>query len=219
MASLSLRLRAVLDAVGRCDRLADVCSDHAQLALAAVELGVAHRAVAIELRAAPLDQARRLLRQSPLAGRVLLVRGAGLQAVHRVEVVVMAGVGGDLAAELLAEAGRVGAERVIVQPNRHGREVRAWARGAGFQLDAEQVVAEGERLHLVLTFARRPGRDPAYGAHAEEVELLLGPRLLASSGASERLFLQREQGRLRRLQGYRPEFVAALRVLEGRQSG
>lgn len=207
----------VLDAAGRCDRLADVCSYYAQLAVAAVALGVARTAVAIELREAPMAQARSLLHRAGLAGRVLLVRGQGLQAVGRADVVVVAGVGGDLAAAILAGAVRVGAARVVVQPNRHGREVRAWARGAGFQLDAEQVVAEGQSLHLVLTFARRAGRDPAYGVLAEEAELLLGPRLLASEGAAERLFLRRELLRLRRLQGRRPEFAAALRVLEARE--
>ena len=65
--------------------------------------------------------------------------------MRNADALVIAGVGGDLAARLLAEsAGCAGANRVIVQPNRHSREVRAWALGAGFRLVNERVVEDGK---------------------------------------------------------------------------
>src|ERR1700681_2666546 len=102
MIALSSRLEAVLTAAGPCGLVAGVCADHALVALAAVARGAATHAVAVELRRAPLAQAARYLRSSGLERRVLLVRGAGLAAVRRAEVIVVAGVGGDLAAGLLA---------------------------------------------------------------------------------------------------------------------
>lgn len=218
MAALSLRLEAVLAAAGRCGVLADVCADHALVALAAVARGSAARAIAVELRRAPLLLAARNRARAGLSGRVLLVRGAGLSAVRRADVVVIAGVGGDTAAQLLQAApGPPGAGRVVVQPNRHAGEVRAWARGAGFRLAAERAVADGAQLHLVLSFERRPGGDPAYGARPLEAELLLGPLLLASAEAGEpaaRAFLRGELRRLRALSGHRPGLRPALRALE-----
>jgi tRNA (adenine22-N1)-methyltransferase len=215
MIALSSRLEAVLTAAGPCGLLADVCADHALVALAAVARGAATHAVAVELRRAPLAQAARYLRSSGLERRVLLVRGAGLAAVRRAEVIVVAGVGGDLAAELLAAGGACGgAARVIVQPNRHSREVRAWALGAGFHLVAERAVAEGAQLHLVLSFVRKGGGDPAYGARPAEAELLLGPLLLASTEPADRLFLRRELRRLRALDGRRPDLACARVALE-----
>ena len=220
MAALSPRLEAVLAAAGRCGVLADICADHALVALAAVARGAATHAIAVELRSAPLLLASRNLALSRLGGRVLLVRGSGLAPVRRADVIVIAGVGGDLAAQLLGAAGSLGApslgltSRVVVQPNRHSREVRAWARGAGFHLVEERAVAEGEQLHLVLSFEKRGGEDPAYGARPVEAELLLGPLLLASADPAARLFLRRERQRLRALSGHRAEFACAAAVLE-----
>lgn len=215
MVALSPRLEVVLAAAGRCGVLADVCADHALIALAAVERGAARHAIAVELRRTPLVSAARHLALSRLQSRVLLVRGRGLSPVRRADVVVIAGVGGDLAAQLLGGAGACGgAKRIVVQPNRHSREVRAWARGADFQLVDERAVAEGEQLHLVLSFKRCSGEDPAYGAHPIEAELLLGPLLLASTKPADRLFLRRELGRLRALSGRRPDLAGARAVLE-----
>ena len=215
MPALSPRLEAVLAAAGRCGVLADICADHALIALAAVARGSASRAIAVELRSRPLRLAAENLARSKLAGRVLLVRGSGLEPVRRADVVVIAGVGGDLAAGLLeADAARTGAARLVVQPNRHSREVRAWARASGFHLVSERAVAEGAQLHLVLAFEQRSGEDPAYGARPAEVELRLGPRLLASTGPDDRRFLRRELRRLRALSARRPELEAARAALE-----
>ena len=212
---LSPRLEAVLAAAGRCGVLADICADHALVALAAVARGVAARAIAVELRTPPLALAARNLALSRLEGRVLLVRGRGLAPVRHAEVVVIAGVGGDLAAQLLGASRECAdAARIVVQPNRHSREVRAWARGAGFHLVAERAVPEREQLHLVLSFERRSGEDPGYGARPLEAELRLGPRLLASAAPADRLFLQRELRRLRALSGRHPEMESARAVLE-----
>ncbi len=217
MPSLSLRLQAALEAAGPCDLLADVCCDHALLALAAVERGVAQRAVAVELRAPPLQQARRSLAESGLSARVLLLRARGLSALRRAEVVIVAGIGGDLAGELLTEAAQAGARRVVVQPNRHGREVRLAARGAGFHLEAERVIEEDRRLHLLLNFARCDGRDPAYGRAADELELFLGPLLLGSEAEADQRFVRDEEQRLRKLSAHQPELAALARALEDRR--
>jgi tRNA (adenine22-N1)-methyltransferase len=183
------------------------------VALAAVARGAATRAIAIELRSAPLRLAARNLALARLGDRVLLVRGSGLAPLRAAEVVVLAGVGGDLAAQLLSR-GVPGAARVVVQPNRHSREVRAWARAAGFHLASERAVAEGEQLHLVLSFERRGGTDPAYGARALEAELQLGPLLLASGDVVTRLFLRRELHRLRALSARQPGLAIARAALE-----
>ncbi len=217
MPPLSLRLQAALDAAGPCALLADVCCDHALLALAAALRGVAQRAVAVELRGPPLLQARRSLVEAGLSGRVLLLRARGLSALRSAEVVVVAGVGGDLAGALLAEAAQAGARRVVVQPNRHGREVRLAARKAGFHLEAERVIDEDRRLHLLLAFTRREGPDPAYGRTADELELFLGPLLLASGDEAAQRFVHEEEQRLRKLAAHQPELAALARAMDERR--
>ena len=216
-ALLSARLEAVLACAGRCGLLIDLCADHGRVACEAVGRGLARTAVAVELRQAPLGKARRLIGGLGLQRTVFGVRGDGLGSIRRADVIVVAGVGGDLAAQLLgASAGCAGATRVVVQPNRHSREVRGWAAAAGFHLRSERAVADGRSLHLVLGFERAAGADPAYGALPIEVELELGPRLLTSAEPADRSFLRAELHRLRRLSPHHPEWLPAVRALEAR---
>jgi tRNA (adenine22-N1)-methyltransferase len=217
---LPARLEAVLAEAGPCALLVDLCADHARLAIAACARKVATSAVAVDLHAAPLRDARARLRGTKLADRVLLVRGDGLQALRSVDskstVLVIAGVGGDLAAQILERDSQqlLTIDRIVVQPERHAREVRAWMRDNGFHLITEQAIPEARRLHLVLRFQRAPGADLSYGAHPLEAELRLGPRLLRSSEAAAIAWLRREHLRLKKIGVRRPDFAEALDVLE-----
>ncbi len=240
---LAPRLEALLEEVGRCALLIDLCADHAGLALAAVARGQAQRAVAIELREAPLVDARRALRASGCGERVLLLRGDGLDAISPVvrrparaapasrpasalhagapaesdetrRALVIAGVGGDLAAQLLARStAAAGVERLVIQPNRHLEEVRAWAYAHGFHLRAERAVPEARRLHLLLSFMRADGPDPAYAGLPLELGFLLGPLFLRSSETCARAHLRREEKRYRALAARRPDLAAAHALL------
>jgi len=216
---LSARLEAVLEEVGRCDWLVDLCADHARLSIAAVARGQARRALAIDLHQAPLVQARRHLRDANLLERVLLLRGDGLAVLRPAKrgerTLVIAGVGGDLAAQLLERSrDAANADRIVIQPERHAREARAWMRANGFHLASERLVAEGRRLHLILRFERARGIDPSYGAHPLEAELQLGPRLLLSSEPTARAWLAREHARLKKLAGKRADLEPARALLE-----
>ena len=71
---LSARLEAILALIAPCRVLVDVGTDHALLPIAAVERGVAARAIASDLRAAPLCSARPSILASPVRERVLLLR-------------------------------------------------------------------------------------------------------------------------------------------------
>ena len=195
--------------------LADVCADHALLALAAVEQGMARRALAIDVAFDPLRRAARTLADSEDRERVALLQGDGLAAVRRCDAVAIAGVGGDLAAALLAASGDcAGASRLVVQPNRHADAVRSWARQTGFHLAAERVIPEAGRLHVLLTFQREAGMDPAYGAHPLEAELILGPLLLRSTDSAALQLLRQEQARLSGLASRRPDLAVASAVLD-----
>lgn len=219
---LPARLEAVLAEAGPCELLVDICADHARLAIAACAREVATRAVAVDLHAAPLREARSRLRETNLGDRVPLVRGDGLQSLRFADskstVLVIAGVGGDLAAQILERDRQqlLTIDRIVVQPERHAREVRAWMRSNGFHLISEQAIPEARRLHLVLRFQRAPGADSSYGAHALEAELQLGPRLLRSTEPAAIAWLRREHRRLRELGCRRPDLASARAVLSAR---
>lgn len=185
-----------------CGVLADVCSDHALLALAAVARGLAGRAIAVDLNAAPLAAAATNVDASGLGEAVALRRGDGLQPLGpgEAEVVVLAGIGAQLAVRLLEAApDRLSAVRqVIVQPNQQPERVRAWAARSGWHLTDETVVAEDGRYFHVLAFHPGAGPDPAYARRGFTPEELiqLGPGLLDRDETDTRAFKRARVDRL-----------------------
>jgi tRNA (adenine22-N1)-methyltransferase len=200
--ALSPRLEAILALLSTCRLLVDVGTDHGLIPLAAVRRGIAQRAIASDLRMAPLRGARRNAARSPVADRVSIVRGDGLSALatRSVDAVVMAGMSGHLIVRLCEAAPHVfeGVNQWVAQPNSDAHLVRAWAIRHGFHLRSERLLNERGQFFVTCAFERRSGADPAYEfAPWSEAQLcLVGPRLLASRDPMALEFSARQCERL-----------------------
>jgi tRNA (adenine22-N1)-methyltransferase len=199
---LSRRLEGVLDLVRPCALLADVGTDHGLLPVAAVRRGIAARAIAADLREAPLSGARAHIEQSALGDRVLAVKGDGLLAVQHsgVQAVVMAGMSGDSMLRMFEDAPRVLAqlEQLILQPNQNVRSIREWALRNGWHLRDELMLEERGRFFVVCAFVRAAGSDPAYSVPGwvEAALCSIGPRLLARRDPVALRWVERQRARL-----------------------
>jgi tRNA (adenine22-N1)-methyltransferase len=203
---LSRRLECVLELVRPCVVLADVGTDHALLPVAAVRRGIAERAIAADLREAPLRGARANIDDSGVADRVRVVQGDGLSAVEDsgAQAVVMAGMSGDSMLRILAAAPQVLArlEQLILQPNQNVRPVRAWALRNGWHLRDERMLEERGQFFVVCAFARGPGEDPAYSVPGWTDAALcsIGPWLLARKDTVALRWFERQRTRVTRLE-------------------
>ena len=82
--------------------LADVGCDHAWLSIAAARDGSFSRVLAADLRKAPLQAAARHIEEAGLTGTVIPLLSDGLSAVKGpVDVLVIAGMGGQLMTDIL----------------------------------------------------------------------------------------------------------------------
>lgn len=184
MTPLSARLEAVLELLSPCRVLVDVGTDHALVPVAAVERGIAARAIASDLRDAPLLSARHGIRASPAADRILILREDGLSALApgSVDAVLMAGMSGELMVQLCTAAAHVLADatQLVLQPNSDVVVVRAWALRNEWHLSDERMVLERGQFFVVCAFRRGSGPDAAYAVPAwQEADLcLVGPHLL-----------------------------------------
>jgi tRNA (adenine22-N1)-methyltransferase len=205
MISLSARLDSIARLLEPCALLADVCTDHGLLPVAAVQRGVAARAIAADLRQAPLVGASRTIERARVEDRVVCLQGDGILALegHPVDAVTVAGVSGQLIVRLCEEAPGVlaGVRQIIVQPNSDAADVRAWARGHGWHLHDEQMVAEKGRFFVICSLVPGAGPDPAYalGRWTEETLGRVGPRLLARQDAVARRWCEGQRDRVREL--------------------
>jgi tRNA (adenine22-N1)-methyltransferase len=199
---LSRRLQCVLELIRPCAVLADVGTDHALLPVAAVRSGIAERAIAADLREAPLRGARAHIERSGVADRVLAVKGDGLLALEHLEAqaVVIAGMSGesmlrllDAAPALLARLGQL-----ILQPNQNVHLVRAWALRNGWHLTDERMLEEHGRFFVVCAFAPAPGEDPAYSVPgwSEAALCSIGPWLLARRDSVALRWFERQRTRV-----------------------
>lgn len=199
---LSRRLDCVLELVPRCVVLADIGTDHAHLPVAAVCRGVAERAIAADVREAPLRGARAHIERSGVADRVLAVQGDGLLAVRHMDVqaVVMAGMSGDSMLRMFDAAPDVLArlEHLTVQPNQNVEAVRAWALRNGWHLRDERMLEERGQFFVACAFDRATGEDPAYSVRGwtESALCSIGPRLLTRKDAVALRWFERQRARV-----------------------
>lgn len=148
------RLLAVASLVRCGSVVADIGTDHAYLPVHLVQSGICPHAVAADLRQGPLDSARAHIAAAGLSGAIEVRMGDGLAPIAPTEVddIVIAGMGGDTVAAILAACDWIGDGRynLVLQPMTHPERTRAWLLQNGFSITAEAPVWEGRRFYHVM---------------------------------------------------------------------
>ncbi len=168
---LSPRLALAASFVRPGSRVADIGTDHAYLPVWLVRTGVCPRAFASDVREGPLAAARRTALRFGAQDRVDFTLADGLAglAPGQAEDIVLAGMGGELIAELIARCAwlRNPAYRLILQPMTAQPELHAFLCENGFSIEREEVASEkgGRKLYLVIAAVYGGGSripTPAY---------------------------------------------------------
>lgn len=158
---LSPRLLAVAGCVPPGVRFADVGTDHAYLPAYLLQRGVIDRAIASDLRRGPLDRARQTADRCGLTERISFRLCSGLDGIspEEVEVIAIAGMGGETITAILAAAPwtRLGNYRLLLQPMSALPELRAWLQKHGYKVERELLRQEGRTIYTVLDVV--PGEE------------------------------------------------------------
>lgn len=171
VAQLSPRLQTVANFVRPGARLADVGTDHAYLPIALLQEAKITFAIATDLREGPLAQAAAHARQSGVGAALALRCGDGLAPVRAEEAddIVIAGMGGELIAKILAATSWVcdPGKRLILQAMSSAEDLRRFLVRESFYIEQEVAVRDGGRVYTVICAhfsttehnARFPGFD------------------------------------------------------------
>lgn len=180
--TISKRLETIAQYCPQGARVADIGSDHALLASYLLLQGIASSVIAGELNEGPYQAALRQIHTLQIRDRASVRKGDGLAVLSpgEVDVVCIAGMGGQLIASIL-EAGidkLEGVQRLVLQPNVGEEVVRRWMLQHGWQLIAETILEEDGILYEILVAERGNATLPYENKDRSREELLkIGPFL------------------------------------------
>ncbi|MGF2617113.1 tRNA (adenine-N(1))-methyltransferase [Rossellomorea vietnamensis] len=181
---LSKRLETVVSFIPEGSRIADIGSDHAYLPCYAVDKNIAVSGVAGEVAEGPYQSAVKQVKYSQLEDAISVRKGDGLEVIqpNETDCITIAGMGGALIASIL-EKGKdklEGVSRLILQPNVGSVSIRKWLLENGWELKAERILEEDDKIYEVLAADRGNPEEPYTDMDSE---LLLGPFLTKEKSA------------------------------------
>ena len=160
---LSDRLRMVAGMVPPCEAVADVGCDHAYLSVWLLREGRTNYAYACDVRKGPLAKAEETIRFFHMQERAETVLCDGLAGLKpgAAQVIVMAGMGGELTNRILAEGSECAraAETLILQPQSDRDLVRRRVYELGFVITDEQCVYEEGKYYVCMRADRRDAAE------------------------------------------------------------
>lgn len=185
---LSKRLFMTASMVERGSIVADVGCDHGYTAIWLVQNGICPRVLAMDINEGPLARAREHIREAGLSAYIETRLSDGLSAMQWVEeemgpdggadhgrrpeadTLLMAGIGGRLAARILEDAAQklFRMRTVIVQPQSELWLVRRTLKRLGYRIAAEDMVKEDGKFYTAILArnTRMPCRDDTEPASA-----------------------------------------------------
>ena len=147
---LNPRLKKIAQLVPQNSCTADIGTDHAYIPIVLVEMGTTPHAIASDIRKGPIERAEANIRSQKIETRL----GPGLETLssNEAEVIIIAGMGGILIADILEASRPVvnSAKLLILQPMTAATELREYLSGNGYTVEAEYLEAEEEKLYNII---------------------------------------------------------------------
>ena len=170
-------------------RVADIGCDHGYLGISLILEGKAVFVHACDLRPQPLQTAVENAKRFGVGDQMQFSCANGLAAVkpETVDTIVVAGMGGELIANILEAASWTKNPRytLILQPQSSGNDLRRRLCAMGYALEAEALEEEGGYLYNILQVRYAPGQCLSPGQE------YCSPQLLHSGEALLPQYLRR----------------------------
>lgn len=170
------RLEAVAAFVEAGAAVADIGTDHGYLAMELKRRDSSRRVIAADKNGGPCGAARKTLRENGMEQAVEVRQGDGLAALAagEVDTVCIAGMGGKLITDILADRPEVfaGLKCVVLQPQNAFGVLRGWLYEHGWHIEDEALAKVDGRVYQIIRAV------PGKAAMPPGQELLIGPVLL-----------------------------------------
>lgn len=149
----------------RGSRAADVGTDHGYLPVYLVQNGICESALACDINEKPLASARENIEKAGLSDKIGVYLSDGLGSVpcEGITDVIVAGMGGELIADIISRADWIKQRRVnlVLQPMTKWDHLREFLYTGGFEVTSELPCQEGKFVYSVMQ-AAYTGTKPPY---------------------------------------------------------
>jgi len=171
MITLNPRLAAAASLVKPGSVVADIGTDHAQLAIYLASYGICSKVIASDRVIGPCEAARKGVARHGLESRIEVRMGDGLKVLQpgEADTVVICGMGGCLIEEILSAEPEVlsRVKRLVLQPQKNAELLRQGLNRLGWRIVQETVARDRDFFYVLL--AAEPGsqilspREQLYG--------------------------------------------------------
>ncbi len=184
-------------------RVADIGCDHGKLSVYLIQEGIADKVIASDVATGPLERAKRTVVEAGLADKIDVRLADGAKGIGRdesgapeVDVIVMAGIGGMLALDMVNESIDIykDIDCFVIQAQSNIDDLRRSMDQMGFVIIDEDMVFEDGKYytaikyryheddvtHMSYCFAGDDGRDNVSGM-LDSADAIYGPVLIRRS--------------------------------------
>lgn len=146
------RLKAVASLIPKCNILADVGTDHAYIPIFTVLNKIAKTSIAADVVDGPLKIAQDNINTYLLSDKISVVKSDGLKNINNADVIVIAGMGGTLIADIIeADIDKAkNADALILQPMSCAFELRKRLHHFGFLIEKEVLVKDTGKIYTAM---------------------------------------------------------------------
>lgn len=160
---LSKRLLAVTEFITTGNRVADIGCDHAYTSIYLAQQQISPRIIAMDVNQGPVDRARDNIQKFGYKDIVEVRKSNGLEKLRpgEVDTLVIAGMGGGLALEILTAHPEVlySVKELVLQPQSELGRVRSELQQLGFLIIEENMLKEDGKFYVVVKAVEEAGVD------------------------------------------------------------
>ena len=155
--SIDNRLKEIASLIDNCKSFADIGTDHGYLPIYLIQTNKAEYGYACDVAKMPLNSARENISKYNLDNKISTILSDGLKKVPKVDVVIMAGMGGNLIVDILKNA-KLKYDTYILQPNINVSYVREYLTNNNYMIIDEKITFTHKKFYEILKVVK--GNQP-----------------------------------------------------------
>lgn len=151
---LSIRLKAIVSMIEKCDSVIDVGTDHGYVPIYLVQKGIIKSAIASDINKGPVEKAQNNVNLNNVSQQITCRLGSGLSTVGvgEAQIAIVAGMGGNLIRDILEADLEVVKQfkYMILQPVQNAEVLREYLYTTGYQIIDEEICKDDGKFYEIL---------------------------------------------------------------------